>query len=82
MVKPSMTDQERAIATATALVSKIGAPPQAHSIWVRTTKPDGQNDFEYTIMVSKHPKWTGTFLVPTEMNGFKVERTEWPAEML
>ena len=82
---PVSSEQDRAVATAASLAVKLvqaGAPPQAHSVWLRTTVDESQQSFIYTVMVSKNPKWKGKFDVPTEHNGFKVEHAPWPQAML
>ena len=72
-----MSEIERATQAAVSLVAKINAPPQAHSVYVRTDVGEDK-EFKRTICVSIRPTYKGAIIIPTEHAGFPVERVKWP----
>lgn len=72
--------KDAAINAATKLIAQIQAPPQAHSVWVRTSVNEDKQ-FEYTLMASRNPKYTGPWNIPKTIDGFKVEEQAWPEGM-
>ena len=66
---------------AQGLVINIGAPPQAHSIWVKTTVDPHTKEFVKKICVSIHPRYKGELNIPKTHEGYPVERIAWPEGM-
>ena len=67
------------IQAAQSLVQQLNAPPQSHSVYVRTTL-DKDKNFVKQICVSIHPTFLGQVTVPKTIEGYSVEQTEWPKE--
>lgn len=63
---------------AQSLVIKLDGPPQAHSIFVRTSVDPVSGEFVRSLCVSVHPKFKGKIKVPTIHEGFVVEPVKWP----
>ena len=72
-----MTDYVEA---ATSLVKTLNAPPQAHSVYIKTETTAG-GDFTRKICVSWHPKYKGDKNLPAEHMGYPIEVTPWPKGM-
>lgn len=68
------------IAAAQSLVAKLNAPPQAHSVYVKTEVVDGE--FVRKLCVSIHPKFKGQITVPETHEGIDIISVPWPRSML
>lgn len=72
-----MTD---ALAAAQSLVAVLNAPPQAHSIFIKTEVVDGE--FKRKLCCSIHPKFKDKITVPETHEGIDVILVPWPKMML
>ena len=69
------------IEAATSLVKKLAAPPQAHSVYIRSDVDEQSKEFKRTLCVSWHPHYKGAKVVPTEYMGYPVEIVNWPKDL-
>lgn len=68
------------IEAAQSLVRHLNAPPQAHSVFVRTEVKDGE--FVKKLCVSIHPKFKAQIELPETHQGIDVVQVPWPKVML
>lgn len=73
-----MTDYVQA---ATSLVNIIAAPPQAHSVYIRTDVDKESKEFKHTLCVSWHPKYKHPAKLPKKHMGYPIEITPWPKDL-
>ena len=73
-----MTDY---VAAAQSLVASLKAPPQAHSVYIRTDVDKKSKKFKRTLCVSWHPSYKGNTKVPAQFMGFPVELVDWPKDL-
>lgn len=64
------------IDAAQGLIQKLNAPPQAHSVWVKTDVVDGA--FVQSLCVSIRPTYKAKIKIPAEHNGIPVVEVPWP----
>lgn len=69
------------IEAATSLVKKLNAPPQAHSVYIRSDVDETTKQFKRTICVSVRPEWKSKIQIPDKHMGFQVEEVPWPKDM-
>ncbi len=74
-----MTDHLEA---ATSLVKFLKAPPQAHSVWIKTETDTETKEFKKSLCVSVRPEWQSRINVPANHLGFPVELVPWPMDQL
>jgi hypothetical protein len=70
-----MTDYVQA---AQELVRQINAPPQAHSVFIRTDVDEQSKEFKHTLCVSWHPNFKGNKTVPKHIMGYSTKIVPWP----
>lgn len=75
-----MTDH---FSAAQSLIVRLNAPPQAHSVWIRSeTETDGEGKTRATgkqeLCVSIRPTWKNKITVPSEHMGIPVVEVPWP----
>ena len=73
-----MTDY---VMAATSLVKLLKAPPQAHSVYIRSDVDRKSKEFKRTLCVSWHPDYNGNKKVPKEYMGYPVELVKWPKDL-
>ena len=58
------------------------APPQAHSVWVKTERSDrAKGGFKHSICVSINPRYRKKLDIPETKDGYPVELQPWPKGM-
>jgi hypothetical protein len=58
------------------------APPQAHSVWVKTERDDSaEGGFKHSICVSLNPKYRKPLDIPSAQDGYPVKLEPWPKGM-
>jgi len=72
-----MTDQPY-VEAAQNLVKQLKAPPQAHSVYIRTDVDEITQKFRRTLCVSWRPTYAGNKAVPATFMGYPVELVAWP----
>ena len=75
-----MTDQPY-VEAAQGLVKSLKAPPQAHSVYIRTDVDKKSKKFKRTLCVSWHPNYKGPKNVPAQFMGFPTEIVDWPKDL-
>jgi hypothetical protein len=73
-----MTDY---VIAAQSLVQHLKAPPQAHSVYIRTDVDKKSKEFKHTLCVSWHPLYKGNRKVPKTHMGYPTEIVLWPKEL-
>ena len=68
------------VEAAQSLVKKLAAPPQAHSVYIRTDVGD-DHEFKRTLCVSWHPQFKGNRTLPDMHMGYPVEIVPWPKDL-
>lgn len=78
-----MTVPLAAVSAAHALITRLQARPQMHSVRVETAV-DGTGEFVYSLVCSIHPKAPQAVRdrVPAEVDGYPVRNEPWPRSML
>jgi len=64
------------INAAQTLITTLNAPPQAHSVWVKTDVVDGE--FVRSLCVSVRPGFKSKIKIPAEHQGIPVVEVPWP----
>lgn len=64
------------INAAQTLIAKLNAPPQAHSVWVKTDVVAGE--FVRSLCVSIRPTYKAKIQIPAEHMGIPVVQVPWP----
>ncbi len=74
---------QRAVNAAHALIMRLQARPQMHSVRVETTV-DGTGEFVHSLVCSIHPKAPAAVRarVPDEVDGFTVRSEPWPRSLI
>jgi hypothetical protein len=70
-----------AISAAQAFIRSLNAPPQAHSVWIRTEVDPETKRFVPGICISVHPKFKRKIKFPGTFQGFPITQVEWPKEI-
>lgn len=71
-----------AISAAQAFIRSLNAPPQAHSVYVRTEVDPETKEFVPGICISIHPRFKRQIKIPAQFEGFPVTKVPWPKEMV
>lgn len=69
------------ISAAQSLILALKAPPQAHSVWIRTETDEETGDFRKSLCVSIRPGYEKKIKVPDEHQGIPVVNVPWPKGM-
>ncbi len=69
------------VTAAQNLVAELKAPPQAHSVYIRTDVDEDTKEFRHTLCVSWHPKYKGNKTVPRTYMGYPTKLVPWPKDL-
>ncbi len=69
------------VEAASDLVRALNAPPQAHSVYIRTDVDQDSKEFKHTLCISWHPKYKGNRKIPKMYKGYPVELVPWPKDL-
>lgn len=63
---------------AAGLIESLGAPPQAHAVWISNGIHPETKEYDPVLRVAIHPAWKGKIAVPNAFGGLRVVEQDWP----